>query len=476
MAVKRYVASQDTTITDAYKPNLISRAQTSNMGEADSLEVFSIYAQSSKASLDNIEKSRILVQFPIPAITSDRAAGDVPGSGSVNFFLRLFNVAHPFTVPSAYTLSVRPLSRRWEEGHGLDLDEYVDTGSANWWTASVGDAWTTAGGDFAAIGSTSMYFPGGLEDLSVDVTPFVERWIAGTNDNFGFGIHLEGSSEDGSLSASYYKKSFSARNSEYFFKRPIIEARWNSAITDDRSNFAESSSLMNGADNMNTLYLYNNIRGQLRDIPAVEDGIIYVNLFAPDGTQLSSSIQSPVTGGIVSTGIYSASFALDTSASVVNDSWFKGVQYASTGTEYMSGTFNPVDITASPARVNSVHTTTITNLKPTYAPNENTRFRVFSRDRDTYSPTIYSKAVAQVEPAILRNLFFKIDRQIDGFTAIGYGTGSTLHTKLSYDENGNYFDLDMSLLESGYGYEIKLLNLESGRYLELNESFKFRVD
>ena len=42
MSIKRYVADKDTTITDAYRENLISRGTDSNMGASDSLEIFTI--------------------------------------------------------------------------------------------------------------------------------------------------------------------------------------------------------------------------------------------------------------------------------------------------------------------------------------------------------------------------------------------------------------------------------------------------
>ena len=38
MAIKRYTADADTTITNAYKPNLRTRATDANMGESDILE------------------------------------------------------------------------------------------------------------------------------------------------------------------------------------------------------------------------------------------------------------------------------------------------------------------------------------------------------------------------------------------------------------------------------------------------------
>ena len=43
MAIKRYTATADNTITNAYKLDMLTRATGSNMGAADILEVFSIY-------------------------------------------------------------------------------------------------------------------------------------------------------------------------------------------------------------------------------------------------------------------------------------------------------------------------------------------------------------------------------------------------------------------------------------------------
>jgi len=89
MAIKRYFATGDTSITDAYKPNLSTRATGSNMGLADSLEVFTIYGQASTTSR---EKERILVKFPANAIKEDFDAGEFPDTAK--FYLRLFNVKH----------------------------------------------------------------------------------------------------------------------------------------------------------------------------------------------------------------------------------------------------------------------------------------------------------------------------------------------------------------------------------------------
>ena len=47
MAIKRYHANADNTITNAFKADLSTRGTGSNMGAADVLEVFSIYGQAS---------------------------------------------------------------------------------------------------------------------------------------------------------------------------------------------------------------------------------------------------------------------------------------------------------------------------------------------------------------------------------------------------------------------------------------------
>ena len=68
MSIKKYYAIADTTITNAFKDTRFtkfSRATGSNMGLADSLEVFSIYGQGSSSAGYSQELSRALVKFPV---------------------------------------------------------------------------------------------------------------------------------------------------------------------------------------------------------------------------------------------------------------------------------------------------------------------------------------------------------------------------------------------------------------------------
>ena len=69
-------------------------------------------------------------------------------------------------------------------------------------------------------------------------------------------------------------------------------------------------------------------------------------------------------------------------------------------------------------------------------------------------------------------------RVLDGLDVIPYGTGSDLHTMMSYDVSGNYFDLSMKLLEPGYEYAFKFSFYDSSldSWTEQNQVFKFRVE
>jgi len=485
MSVKRYLAYKDNTITNAYESNLITRGTGSNMGLADSVEVFSIFGQANSASL---EATRILVQFPVSSsdtgttILADRTAGKIPISGSVNFYLRLFNVATDKTLPRDFILNVSPISQSWQEGYGLDMESYSDktyngTGS-NWINAIAHVPWINEGGDFLTASLYSDYnytqtFPNGGEDLEIDITGLVEQWIKSTAgsgyENYGVGVFLTASQENGNR--SYYTKMFSARGSEYFFKRPIIEARWDSSRKDQRGIFYVSSSTLSAADNLNTIYFYNYVRGQLENLPNIGTEAIYVKVWtsASEGTQLTTTPASmPVTGGWVDTGIYSASFALNTTQSVVYDRWGSG------SICYHTGTIIPISFVSSNIFETTEYITSITNLRSEYTNNDTARLRVYTRKKN-WNPTMYSAAQAGVQNYIVEDIYFKVFRSIDNYEIIPYGTGSTNCTRLSYDVSGSYFDLDMSMLEVGYEYGVRFSFYVNSAYDEYDHTYKFKI-
>ena len=570
MALKRYYANADNTIVNAYQPDLQTRGTGANAGEADVLEVFSIYGRVTTSSQ---ELSRALLKFPVSDISTDRTNGLIPASGSVSFYLRVFNAPHSKTVPVNYTLTILAVSQSWQEGVGLDLEGYKDltlgNPGSNWMSASNTAYWTDINGTLLAGGSyhtgganadvnTEIHtftqtFTTGLEDVEINITPLVEQWIAGTYSNYGIGIHLSASDEayhsgsddtvvsrtpglpalDGDddtqsviynpsgSTTSYYTKRFFGKGSEYFFKRPIIETRWNSSVKDDRGNFFYSSSLASAEDNLNTLYLYNYVRGQLSDIPNLgANKRIYVSIFsgstggfygdqgggdgddlapsdypasgstgsvqflsADDAGSVRSGYSTVVTGGIVSTGIYSASFAFTGSELLKTfyDVWFTGSDTITNANDasiqFFTGTVKPHTLIAGNRVSAPTHYLNITNLKDKYRGDETARFNVYIRDK-YWNPNVYTVATANPPSTTMISAAYMVYRTLDAYEAVAYGTGSDLGTLLSYDVSGNYFDFDMRLLEPGYQYAVKFSFYDQAMssWIEQPDRFKFRVE
>ena len=496
MSIARYTASADNTITNAFAAGLVTRGTGSNMGYADALAVFSIYGQATGSAGLSQELSRAIINFPISRISADRTAGTIPASGSVSFYLKMFNAEHPFTLPQGFNIVVAPVSRSWAEGTGLDMDEYKDLGASNWLKSDNTTTWTTIGGDYRTGSNYNVSFPQGFEDINVNITPLVEKWIGGSLTNYGLGLRLTASQEayfssstgqntsvlihnPNGATTSYYMKQFFARSTEFFFKRPVLEARWDSRVQDDRENFFYSSSLAPAADNLNSLYLYNYVRGRLVDIPAVGTNNILMSLYsgstAPTASKLTlHNAALNVTGTHISTGIYRAQVAITAAAtplSALFDVWHSG------GVEYFTGSIYPELIPTFQSAPTFNRVTSCKSLKKSYSRSDKSRFRFFVRDKN-WNPTIYTKAVSVNPTDIITSASYSIRRVVDNLKAIPYGTGSNYSTFLSYDKEGNYFDLDMSLLEPGYMYQIRLsyYNDSIGDWQEQPQTFKFRVE
>jgi len=343
---------------------------------------------------------------------------------------------------------------------------------------------------------------GSYQDGTQWITTSVSNFQNGTGiPNYGLGVFLSSSYETGSH--SYYTKKFFARSSEYFFLRPNLEARWDSSKKDNASNFVMSSSLATGEDNLNTLYLYNYVKGKLQNIPdnvshnptsvkmmvslySNSAGNIYDKLALPKGGGVVAANHTNVTGGIyigpqgAVDGIYTASVAMSHSLDSVYAAWHHEdlVSYH-TGSEITVSTLNASNFNPDPDYV-----TTIDNLKAAYSTDEEARFRLFIRSKD-WSPNNYTKMQSTIPSEVVENAYFSLYRIVDDYEVIPYGTGSATspqadssvgsYTRLSYDISGNYFDLDMSLLQPGYEYGLKFAYYSNGSYREQKEVFRFKV-
>jgi hypothetical protein len=388
----------------------------------------------------------------------------------------MFNAPHSQTVPRNFTLAIQAISSSWEEGYGIDMEHYEDITrngfGSNWIQARLSQSsdngqWTSEGGDFHDTNVIEASFTTGLENLEIDVTDIVNEWSGSTWDNYGFGVMMSGSFEDGTAGRSFFTKKFFGRDSEFFFQRPVLEARWDSARKDDRGSFYASSSLAPASDNLNTLYLYNRVRGRLKDIPAVGANDIEVSLYdSAGGTQIGTTF----TGSWVSTGLYSCDVYADTTETSIVDVWHSG------GVEYFTGSISIKSFNAIGYNPESSYVLSMPRLRKEYKKNQTHRLDLYVREKN-WSPNIYTVAVQSSIPSlIIPSSSYQIRRSIDDLVVIPYGTGSTSHTGLSHDISGNYFDLDTTYLESGYLYDVQysFYDEENG-WEEQPYRFKFRV-
>lgn len=458
MSLKRYFATADNSITNAYGPDGATRATDSNTGEADVLEVFANYGDVVSGSA---ELSRALIKFDITQINLDIAAGIIPNSG-VTWYLKMFNVEHGLTNPKDFTLDAHKLTADWEEGYGLDLDTHTDQAKnfgSTWSSKNPSTPWSSAGGDYSS-GHDSQTFTTGLEDLEINITTTVQEHLAAPATNYGFILKFPDSNEGAEV--SYYTKRFFARSSEFYYKRPVLEARWDASIKDDRGSFYASSSLAPASDNLNSLYLYNRIRGRLKNIPAVGANPVEVTLYDSIG---GSAIGTTFTGSHVSTGIYKCDVFAETTGSTIYDVWSSG------SVQYHTGTIAVKNFEDDEAI--SKYILKISNAKNYYSNVGTQRFRLYARPKD-WSPTIYTVAKSKPETTTIPSASVEITRAVDGEMIIPHGTGSTQHTIMSYDVDGNYFDLDMTIFEPGYDYGMTFAFYDDDVKTWQDQGYKFR--
>jgi len=514
MPIKKYFANSDNVINNTYKgaSNEI-RNTGSNAGVSDIIETYSLY---NRRGAEGQELARSLIKFPVSDISADRAAGKIPASGSVTFKLKLYNAKHYYSTPFNYDIQVAAVSVDWQEGLGSDLENYShdtkDQLGSNWMKRSGNTSWTTPGGDFHTDASSSFTktITGKTEDLEVDVTTLVEQWIdsvgnvLGSKDNYGFIIKLTNeyeahySSSTGTFSGSllhnpngttksYYRKMFFGRGTEFFFKRPIIEAQFATDIKDDRNKFYISSSLKQSySENLNRLYFYNTHNSNLIDIGGSNSNLPTVQFYyssgsVPEGTaqgvlNSAASAVTSLTATRASTGTYYVDLAVTKSVVTSTypylvDVWSYGGMQVLTGSA-----ITLLPNTPDYSSVKNNYILSIPNLLPEYYKNDNARLRLYARNKK-WSPSIYTVSKDKPEGLTVTSAYYRILRSIDDYEVVPYGTGSVKYTELPYDSEGNYFDLDMNILEPGYQYMIKIAFYDeyTKQYQEQPYEFKFRV-
>ena len=193
------------------------------------------------------------------------------------------------------------------------------------------------------------------------------------------------------------------------------------------------------------------------------------------GVAATGEDQQFITASKVETGVYRAQFAYNGTANYLYDVWHRSSPTSREVLTTGSGFYVYDDGIESSYTVPS-YVINITNLKSSYSPKELATLRVYTRDKN-WSPNIYTVAKNQAPVSNIKDLYYKIAKVSNNFVVISYSTGSNpSYSSLSYDKDGSFFDLDMSILEPNNAYEISFMYKDGSKYREQREKFRFRVD
>lgn len=237
----------------------------------------------------------------------------------------------------------------WDEGRGFDFVEdlfigknrSLSTEGCNWYKATNTSTWDEEGiysnvtlsreldkfsskdGNKSKIIIATQHFDYGNENISVDITDTVNKFITGEIENNGIGVAFSPSIENEIKDYTQYVGFFSKYTNTFF--EPFLETSYNEHINDDRNSFY--------LDKENNLYLYSNIGGKptnLDEIPSCE-----INGKQYEVTQPTK-------------GVYKANIKLEskdfTDNVILNDIWsnikYNGVEFPNVTNDFVVHSFN----------------------------------------------------------------------------------------------------------------------------------------
>jgi len=489
---KIITASSDNYITNKYVNNF--RVTDSNVGSAGTLDLYKLYNENPVNDGDLVELSRLLIKFDLDPVRNIHNNICSVGNPSFKAVLKMQDIYGGQTTPSNYDIHVYPLSQSFDEGIGRDVVRYTDLGSSNFLTASFKDGqinlWNTAGAnalgqsgdelidvvstaDFGE-GAVNTYgeqnFETGKEDLEIDVTQIISGTIKGDIPDYGFRVSFSPAIEQNEK--TYFVKRFSSRNAKDPTMRPQLIIKYNDSIHDYHKsmNFNISGSLfLNNIVNGS----YKNILSGSTSSPGTfeevsGDDCILLKIFTGSYEKYVTGSSHKI-GDISKTGIYSASFLVDSFddnlVEHVNSSG--SIVFTTVWTDfsenipYHSGSFK-----INTSNVSSFSNSTsrliisITNLRKSYYRDSLARFRVFVDDVDKVIP--YVKRPIKKDSEIYYNMKYSIIDVDTGKSIIPFQKNDN-STVLSVDSDGMYFDLDMSSLPPKRVYKISFLLSEIGQ-------------
>ena len=491
-------ASKDCYITNKIINNSF-RATDANVGQAGTLDLFKLYDESRiTGETEPIELSRLLVNFDLNPLRELTGSILDITSDSFKCNLKLFDVAGGQTLPSNFKIIVHPLSKSFDEGVGRDVVRFQDIDAANFVTASISsnspNAWNDLGAaregllnadDIDIIGSGNLddglgvsllyseqLFEDGTEDLNVDVTRVISGTLSGMIPDHGFRIAFSGTQETDNKTR--FVKRFASKDSLDTGIRPRLEIKFRDDVQDHHEAFFFNLS--------GSLFLNHFSRGVPSNLTSGSSligisGSDCMSVMIKTGSfekELSAS-QHSYGASLFASGVYSASFAIDSFSTAV-------VSGTHTISDFVrdSGSINFNVFWRSNDKSYTFHTgsvelhkpettgfenspkrliVSIQNARSAYKKGEKVRIRFVAFDDDETVPS--SKVPFQRTSLIFTQCYYRIRDEYSDTVMIPFDTldNSTL---LSTDSNGMYFDLFTNDFPVGRVFSIDILVKDLG--------------
>jgi hypothetical protein len=134
-----------------------------------------------------------------------------------------------------------------------------------------------------------------------------------------------------------------------------------------------------------------------------------------------------------------------------------------------------VDVTESLVNPTGSLIIAMPDLKSVYEVSEFPTIRMSVRSNN-WSPPTFATSSADAPAAVLLDAYYRVVDDVTGRELVPFGTGALPYTKMSYEDQGNYFRFFMGNLSPGSMCRFDVLYQISGSWtLRLGTDFKFRV-
>ena len=230
--------------TSSYDASIYLQQPEQNAGRDQILEVGKLYYGDIK------DIARTLIKFDTGSIKSEITS---IGTGSWQAYLVLHS-ANSEEIPLEYSLYANAVSQSWTMGTGTKFDNVTDDG-VSWYYKNGSSKWLDLSGSYSAGSDTGSITNGGggtwytaslasqsysyePDDIRMDVTNIISRWVSGSLPNNGLIIH-HGLSNESDILDYGVLKFFSKETGTIY--QPKLELVWNDYI------FSSSLSIVTGS-------------------------------------------------------------------------------------------------------------------------------------------------------------------------------------------------------------------------------------